>query len=131
MLTTTTVPAAFDAAFFFFGALRRSVFLEVFFAMSGPFPNGAKATGVVAEQCFDGVLLFERLNIVWMKCRVHFHFSALFRRQSSQFAMFVGLDLRLMKNKQPLLARLKFRRFVPAHVRTGWKQHGHLSRIVA
>src|SRR5260370_26809028 len=44
--------------------------------------------------------------------------------------MFLGLDLRFMKNKQSLLAGVKFRRFVPAHVRAGWKQHGHQPRTV-
>src|SRR5947207_504481 len=131
MLTTRTLLTAFGAAFFFFGRGRRTLFLEVFFAMSSPFPNGAIATGVLADHRFDGGLLFERLNIVWVKCCVHFHFCALFRRQSSQFVMFLGLDLRFMKNKHSLLAGLKFRRFVPAHVRAGWKQHGHLPRIVA
>src|SRR5437867_2368823 len=125
MLTTRTLLTAFDAVFFFFGAARRTLFLEVFFAMSGRFPN------VLADHRFYGGLLFERLNIVWVKCCVHFHFCALSRRQSSQFVMFLGLDLRFMKNKHSLLAGLKFRRFVPAHVRAGWKQHGHLSRIVA
>src|SRR5947207_1886774 len=131
MLTTRTLLTAFGAAFFFFGTARRTLFLEVFFAMSSPFPNGAIATGVLADHRFNGGLLFERLNIVWVKCCVHFHFCALFRRQSSQFVMFLGLDLRFMKNKHSLLAGLKFRRFVPAHVRAGWKQHGHLPRIVA
>src|SRR5437667_5028438 len=126
MLTTRTLLTAFGAVFFFFGTARRTLFLEVFFAMSSPFPNGAIATGVLADHRFDGGLLFERLNIVWVKCRVHFHFCARFRRQSSQFVMFVGLDLRLMKNKEPLLTGLKFRRSVPADICTGWKQDGHL-----
>src|SRR5260370_10128644 len=96
MLTTRTLLFAFGAAFFFFRAARRSLFLEVFFAMSGAFPNGAIATGVLVDHRFDGSLLFERLNIVWMKCCVHFPFCALFCRQSSQFVMFLGLNLRLM-----------------------------------
>src|SRR5437867_616177 len=131
MFTTRTVPAAFGAAFFFFGAARRTLFLEVFFAMSGPFPERSYRLRLLADHRFNGGLFFERLNILWVKCCVHFHFRPRFRRQSSEFVMFVGLDLRLMKNKQPLLAGLKFRRFVPAHVCTGWKQHGHLPRIVA
>src|SRR5216110_2485103 len=44
--------------------------------------------------------------------------------------MFIGLDLRLVKNKNAFLAYLKLRSFVPAHIRACRKQHVDLLRVV-
>src|SRR5207247_9972175 len=44
--------------------------------------------------------------------------------------MFIGLDLRLVKNKNAFLAGLKLRSFVPAHIRACRKQHVDLLRVV-
>src|SRR6266571_3725172 len=58
------------------------------------------------------------MSIGGIQRRVHFRFTGRSsRRESSEFVMFIGLDLRLVKNKNAFLAYLKLRSFVPAHIR--------------